>query len=1277
MPGLDQLVSFLRWSVGARPAAYRGRAKKRFNDKTSLGLRLEPLEGRQLLAVVGTEPAVTGRVFVDMDGDAAYTAGEEVEGASVQLFADDGDGVFDTSVDTQVGVDAITDINGDYCFGNLDGNERYFVFQPEQTVSGNLLAEQVSSLINPVSPDILIDDFEDPRNSTPGERQVVASSNGSVSDGRTTALTDETHIIGVERDFLAQLVSGVGEFALRIDFDGQDDLLRVATTAAAVGTGTLTWDGQDNDAGTVSLGLNGRDLTNGGANSGIILQVGIDAAGAGEMLTLRLFQGSDTNVSTAMELLPVTPGGAAESFVFIPFSSFSGPVTPDNVDAIQLQFSGAAIDGEVEFIGVLGPQTADFLNLPEADLAITKSNSSTTLVPGETVNYTILVENLGPNDALGAQVVDTFDPDQFTDVSYTSTTTGGASGNTVSGTGNINDTVDLPDGATITYLVTATVDPSSTGTLMNTANVQPPTQVPDPDPSNNVDTEDDSLTPNVDLQVTKDNGVDAIAPGSTLDYTIVVTNNGPSNVTGAIITDNFSTQLTDVSFTSTATGGATGNTATSAANVTEINDTVNMPVGSTITYIVTSTVDSNATGTLTNTATVTAPAGVTDTDPTNNTAQDIDTLGNFDLVITKTDNETTVVPGQTVQYEIVVSNSGPDDVTGATVEDLFPASLTNVSYTSATTGTVTGNTASGTGDISDVVDMQSGSTISYTVVATVVSSATGTLVNTATVTAAAGQAEANTANNTATDTDVLQVEADLEVIKTDDGLTTVTPGGTVDYTITVQNNGPSDVVGATFDDPFPTEFSNVTYTSVSSGGATGATASGSGDINDTLDLPVGSSVVYSASAIVAATASGAVTNTATVTAPQDVVETDVTNNSDSDSVTVQDSQVDLSITKDDGVATVSPGDQVDYEIVVTNVGSVEVVDAVITDDFPDSLTNVTFTSQVVTGTASGNTASGTGDINDTVTIGVGAEIRYDVTATVSNDAVGTIDNVASVDVPANVVDVDTSNNSDTDSDTVIREIDLSIDKTNNVTAVNSGDDVTYTIVVTNNGPSDASGVTITDDFPDGDLENISFTSQAFDGATGNTASGTGDINDTVDMPNGSRIEYTVTATVRQNTDDDELTNTAVVAAPVDLTDTNPNNNTSTDNDPIDGQPGGISGFVYFDLDDDGVFDANESPIENVEIILQQNGTEIDRTTTDATGAYAFAELDPGDYMVLEIQPARANDGRETVGGGIGTVTGNDEFTVPLGVGDNATELNFGERIAQPSKRDLLASSFAN
>src|SRR5207249_387619 len=136
-----------------------------------------------------------------------------------------------------------------------------------------------------------------------------------------------------------------------------------------------------------------------------------------------------------------------------------------------------------------------------------------------------------------------------------------------------------------------------------------------------------------------------------------------------------------------------------------INQTVTLPAGSTITYTVTATLSPTATGAVANTATVTAPAGVADVNGANNVAVDADLITpppvpQTDLSITKTDAVTSVSPNSPVTYVIVVSNNGTTTVTGASVTDIFPLTLTNVSYTSTGSAGTSGNTASGTGGAS-------------------------------------------------------------------------------------------------------------------------------------------------------------------------------------------------------------------------------------------------------------------------------------------------------------------------------------------------------------------------------------------------------------------------------------------------------------------------------------------------------------------------------------------------------------------------------------------------
>src|SRR4051812_25491937 len=360
-----------------------------------------------------------------------------------------------------------------------------------------------------------------------------------------------------------------------------------------------------------------------------------------------------------------------------------------------------------------------------------------------------------------------------------------------------------------------------------------------------------------DLSITKTDGVATAVPGGSVTYTITASNAGPDPVTGGTVTDTFPAVLT-CTWTCAGAGGGTC-TASGSGN---INDTVNLPSGGSVTYTASCNISASATGTLSNTATVAAPGGVTDPTPGNNSATDSDTLAaSADLAVTKTDGVTTATPGGSVTYTITASNAGPSNASGSTVADTFPASLT-CTWTCVGAGGGT-CTASGSGNVNDTVNLPSGGSVTYTASCTISAAASGSLSNTATVAAPGGVTDPTPGNNSATDTDTLAASADLAITKTD-GVTTATAGGSVTYTITASNAGPSDAPGSTVADTFPASLT-CTWTCVGAGGGT-CTASGSGNVNDTVNLPSGGSVTYTPSCAISAAATGTLSNTATVTA---------------------------------------------------------------------------------------------------------------------------------------------------------------------------------------------------------------------------------------------------------------------------------------------------------------------------------------------------------------------------------------------------------------------------
>ncbi|HEV7763893.1 MAG TPA: hypothetical protein VGQ76_02725, partial [Thermoanaerobaculia bacterium] len=687
---------------------------------------------------------------------------------------------------------------------------------------------------------------------------------------------------------------------------------------------------------------------------------------------------------------------------------------------------------------------------PGVDLVISKTDNTASVVPGGTVTYVITASNGGVSGNPAATVTDTF-PAELT----CSTTCAGSLGGTCTAgpfAGNISDGVSLPSGGSVTYTSVCSVSSALTGSLVNTASISGGA-IPDFSSGNNSATDTDIIAAQADFAITKTDGITVATAGGSTTYTITASNAGPSAATGVTVADTFPASLT-CTWTCLGAGGGT----CTAAGSGNINDSTNLPAGGSVTYTASCTISPSATGSLSNTATVTAPGGVTDPNSGNDSASDNDTIaGDADLSITKTDGVTSVNAGASTTYIITASNAGPSAVSGATVADTFPASLTCTwTCLGAGGGTCTG---SGSGNINDsTTNLPVGGSVTYTTSCTVSTSATGSLANTATVTAPGGVTDSNSGNNSAADNDTVTAEADLSITKTD-GVTTVTAGGSATYTITASNAGPSNATGATVADTFPASLT-CTWTCLGAGGGT-CTGAGSGNINDTVNLPSGGSVTYTASCTISGAATGSLSNTATVTVPAGVTEADSGNNSATDTDTIG-ASADLSITKTDGVVAATAGGSTTYTITATNAGPSGATGATVADTFPGSLTCTWTCLGAGGGTCTG---AGSGNINDTVNLPSGGSVTYTASCAISGAATGSLSNTATVTVPAGVTETDSGNNSATDTDTLGASADLAITKTDGVLAVTAGGSTTYTITASNAGPSGATGATVADTFP--------------------------------------------------------------------------------------------------------------------------------------------------------------------------------------------------------------------
>ncbi len=513
------------------------------------------------------------------------------------------------------------------------------------------------------------------------------------------------------------------------------------------GTGTITADGT---AGSIS----GQDGSGGGGAGGsVVVLTSVTGAASGiNGLTIRARGGAGGNETHADQHGPGGGGGGGR--VITSAATASTSVIP-GANGIHVATSSAygATSGSAG-----GTSTTAVITDPPGtntgsqciEVSVTKSVGSSPVIPGQTVTYTVVATNNGPYPRTGTAPITVTDtlPVGLSSATWTCTASAGSSC-TASGSGSLSTTANLEVGDSATYTITATLASTFTGTLSNTATVAGPASIPELDSTNNSATTATLAEPRVNLAVTKTDGVASEVPGTNAVYTIVASNAGPSTATAAPITDALPSGTTSGSWTCAA---GSGGTCAAASGTMPMSTTATLSPSGSVTYTVTVAISSTATGSLANTVDIAAPAGAVETNSANNSATDTDTLTpNADLSISKTDGLTTVNAGAPLTYTIVASNAGPSAITGATVTDTMPATLSGVTWTCAASA---GSScpASGSGSISASVNVLSGGSVTFTVNATVVSTATGTLTNTASVALPGGATDPTAANNTATDT---------------------------------------------------------------------------------------------------------------------------------------------------------------------------------------------------------------------------------------------------------------------------------------------------------------------------------------------------------------------------------------------------------------------------------------------------------------------------------------------------------------------------------------------
>ena len=577
--------------------------------------------------------------------------------------------------------------------------------------------------------------------------------------------------------------------------------------------------------------------------------------------------------------------------------------------------------------------------LSTSDLSLTKvvTDGNYSPVIGSQITFDIVVTNDGPDAATGVDVLDLL-PSGYSYVSHTV-----SSGFYTPTTGLWDGLDNMPTGTSQTLTVAATV--LSTGNYTNVAEVMSENGTDsDSVHGNGILSEDDMdnavvtpIVPLADLSLTKEVIDGDITPlvGDEITFKLTVTNQGPEDATGVIVTDLLPTGYDFQTFSS-----STG-TYNETTGEWTIGNLANGAIESLLIDVIV-----KPTGVYLNTAEITG-SNVLDNDSTPGngiTTEDdyaeanttpIQTVADLSISKTTVGGITTAQPGDALRFQINVSNAGPDNATNVEVLDILPAGFAYQQF-SATSGVY--NPITGLWTV-DNIPANGSQTLFIDVI---VNSPTGTaneFINFTEITAS-DQIDPDSDVNSDVSTDdlndgiddddeanfVVQVAlSDLELIKSVSN-ENANVGEVVIFTLQVNNLGPDAATGVALEDIMPIGYSNIN--NISNGG----TLNGNIISWYNLDVPLtGLTITYEATVNNPTLQNGEYLNTVKITA-SDQFDGDLSNNISDAAINTP--TADISVTKVVDVLEPSIGEIINFSITVTNEGEIDATSVIISEALP-------------------------------------------------------------------------------------------------------------------------------------------------------------------------------------------------------------------------------------------------------------------------------------------------------------------------------------------------------
>ena len=688
-------------------------------------------------------------------------------------------------------------------------------------------------------------------------------------------------------------------------------------------------------------------------------------------------------------------------------------------------------------------QTTKEVHVTEADLSVVKNCNNKVVIAGEDIYYTIIITNNGLDTAQNVKLNEYYHSEYLTNLEYS------LDGKTWNVYNKPIDLGNINSKASKTVYIRGHLDAGIVDDTILNNTVRVNTTTGELKLEDNEATNIKNVTTLAELHVTKVNITEAIA-GKIIKYEIVITNNGPSYARDIILKDIYNdSELTNMLYS---LDGQSWTRYDASINIGTLAN------GQNKTILFEGFIKTTVRGNVINKAVIGSSTKLRD----NSTLEDdvaVNVKGDTTLDITKVANTTLVNPGDVIKYTVQITAGGLSDsldviLTDNLSEMFFDVSKATYSVNGIDKGVWIGNANLGT--------ISSGMTVNVVITVPVKAYVDVGKLNSITNFASVINSDKKAAN----DTNIVPINViDLAVNKTANHQNkTYNCGDNVEYVIEIVNNGPgiaTDII-ATDNLPEGLKFINANVP----GGWTLSISNNKITINGE-KLANGEKVLIT---IIAKAAKSNTTLINNIKVNGTGFDSNISNNNDSETIKIT-PLVDLAITKVVDNANPLFDSIITYTITVVNNGPDASTDVVVKDIWPAN--GLKF----ITSTGTYNPATGIWNVGE-----LGSNEIATLTITAKTTAVGKFENKVSVNGTG--YDSNLSNNNASVNITVPDCVILNITKvaTGGIVSeepnkeVIAGEKITYTVIVSNYGPSVATNVYLTDLFNADELLNMEYNS---------------------------------------------------------------------------------------------------------------------------------------------------------------------------------------------------------